>query len=183
MSKAQIASQRFSVSDYLGWPENERWELIGGIAYNMSPAPSIRHQDIAGGIYTLLRGRLKGKSCRPFIAPVDVILSESDVVQPDVLVVCDPAKITPNNIQGAPDLVVEVLSPNTSRRDLREKKALYQQAGVAEYLVIDPLELYVQAFRLEEGGQYGEGKIFGPDEILPLCLLQEEGVPLAEIFT
>ena len=121
-------TDRYTVADYLSWDDGERWELIGGVAYNMSPAPTIRHHDIGINFYSLLRNRLQGKPCKPFIAPVDVVLSDEDVVQPDVLVVCDPAKITPKNIQGAPDFVLEVLSPSTSRKDLREKKALYERA-------------------------------------------------------
>jgi len=173
---------RHTVADYMGWDDGERWELIDGVAYNMSPAPAIRHQDIALNFGTLLRNRLQGKLCKPFIAPVDVVLSEHDVVQPDVFVVCEPSKITPKNIQGAPDFVLEVLSPSTSRKDMREKKALYERADVAEYLVLDPLELYALLFRLDESGRYGAGEVYGPDESLPLRVLGGEAVDLGEIF-
>jgi Uma2 family endonuclease len=106
---AQPASERrFSWTDYQGWPEGERWELIDGRAYNMSPAPTIKHQSVAGQLYAMIVQRLRGKPCRPFIAPTDVKFSEFDVVQPDILVVCDPNKITRTHIEGAPDLVVEI---------------------------------------------------------------------------
>ena len=108
-------STRYTVADYMNWPDEERWELIDGVAYDMSPAPTIKHQNIAGGIYSMLREKLKGKTCQPFIAPVVVVLSVVDVVQPDVIVVCDPNKITERNIQGPPDWVAEVLSPSTAR--------------------------------------------------------------------
>jgi len=136
-----IANQqqaRYTVADYLNWPDDERWELIAGEVYNMSPAPTVKHQSIVGDFYNQLKQQLKGKSCVPYVAPLDVVLSDNDVVQPDVLVVCDPAKITEKNIQGAPDLVVEVLSPGTALKDMREKKALYERSGVREYVVIDP---------------------------------------------
>ncbi|CAG0990491.1 hypothetical protein GPROT1_02970 [Gammaproteobacteria bacterium] len=175
-------NQRYTVADYMGWDDGERWELIDGVAYNMSPAPTIRHHDLGTNFYSLLRNRLKGKPCKPFIAPVDVVLSDHDVVQPDALVVCYPSKITPKNIQGAPDFVLEVLSPSTSRKDLREKKALYERAGVAEYLVLDPLELYALLFRLGESGRYGAGEVYGPDESLTLRILGEEAVDLREVF-
>jgi Uma2 family endonuclease len=113
---------------------------------------------------------------------VDVVLSDHDVVQPDALVVCDPTKITPKNIQGAPDFVVEVLSPSTSRKDLREKKALYERSGVAEYLVLDPLERYAQLFRLDTEGRYTAGEIYGPDESFVLQILGGEALDLGEIF-
>ena len=98
----------YTVADYMSWPDAERLELIAGEIYNMSHAPTIKHQGIVGNFYNQLKQQLKGTSWIPFIAPVDVVLSNDDVVQPDVLVVCDPAKITEKNIQGAPDLVVEV---------------------------------------------------------------------------
>jgi len=175
-------TQCYTVADYLSWDDDERWELIDGVAYNMSPAPTIKHQDIALNFASLLRNRLKGKPCKPFIAPVDVVLSEHDVVQPDALVVCDPKKITPKNILGAPDFVLEVLSPSTSRKDMREKKALYERAGVAEYLVLDPLELYALLFRLDAEGRYGAGEVYGPEESLVLQILGDEAVDLAEVF-
>lgn len=181
-ARPQDLISRYTVADYLTWPDDERWELIDGVAYSMAPAPTVKHQGIAGRFYSRLEQRLSGKTCRPFIAPVDVVLSESNVVQPDVFVVCDPAKITDKNIQGAPDLVVEVLSPATATRDLREKKALYMSAGVREYLIVDPLELYVQRFRLDDNGHYGEGEIFAPREELPLVSLDGCVVPLWEIF-
>lgn len=181
-ARPQDLISRYTVADYLTWPDDERWELIDGVAYAMAPAPNTRHQDITLNFAAFFKEKLKGKTCRPFIAPVDVVLSEGDVVQPDVFVVCDPAKITDKNIQGAPDLVVEVLSPATAARDLREKKALYQRVGVPEYVVIDPLELYVQRFRLDENGHYGEGEIFAPREELPLVSLDGCVVPLWEIF-
>lgn len=173
---------RYTVTDYLTWPDEERWELIDGIAYNMSPAPNIKHQNIVGELYSRLLQKLRGKPCKPFIAPVDVVLSEIDVVQPDVFVVCDPVKITEKNIQGAPDLVVEVLSPRTVAKDLREKKTLYERSGVSEYLVLDPLERYAQRYRLGANRLYGAPEIFAAGETLTLASLPEFDIPLWEIF-
>lgn len=116
------AAQKYTWSDYLTWPAEERWEIIDGVAYNMTPAPSVRHQTVAAKLVSQLEQKLKNKRCKPFIAPVDVVLSEYDIVQPDVFVVCDKSKITEANIQGAPDLVIEILSPATAIKDLREKK-------------------------------------------------------------
>lgn len=124
-----FAAPLYTVQDYLAWDDESRWELIEGVAYNMSPAPSVKHHDLSVNLYSFLRDKLKGKPCKPFIAPVDVILSERDVVQPDVFVVCDPCKINDKDIQGTPDFIAEVLSPGTSRKDLREKKALISVAA------------------------------------------------------
>ena len=121
MTVVRKDTHKYSYSDYLTWPDEERWEIIDGETYNMTPAPSIKHQSIVGEFYALLKQRLSGKPCRPFIAPTDVVLSEYDVVQPDIIVVCNEKKITESNIQGAPDLVVEVLSPATALKDKREK--------------------------------------------------------------
>ncbi len=116
------------------------------------------------------------------MAPTDVRLSETDVVQPDILVVCDPGKITPSHIEGAPELVVEILSPGTSAKDLREKKWLYQRSGVREYIVVDPLELYVQRFLLSADGRYGEPEVFGPEDVISLVVLDGLTVDLREIL-
>jgi Uma2 family endonuclease len=173
---------RYTWTDYLTWPDDERWEIIDGVAYSMAAAPSTRHQLVGGNLFSALHRNLRGSRCTPFIAPTDVRLSETDVVQPDILVVCDPAKITPSHIEGAPDLVVEVLSPSTSAKDLREKKRLYQRAGVAEYLVVDPLEMYAQRYALSAEGCYGEPEIFGAQETLPLLRLEGVVIALWEVF-
>lgn len=175
-------NDRYTWVDYQTWPDGERWELIDGVAYDMSPAPSIQHQAVAGRIFSRLERQLSGQRCTPLIAPTDVRLSDTDVVQPDILVVCDSAKITLSHIEGAPDLVVEVLSPSTASKDLREKKRLYQQAGVREYLVVDPLELYVQRFLLSVEGRYGEPDILGPREVLSLTVLEGVEIALWEVF-
>lgn len=138
--------RRYTWQDYQTWPEDERWEIIGGVAYAMAPAPSTRHQLVAVNLLTKFSHHLSGRPCKPFIAPTDVRLSDTDVVQPDILVVCDPAKIRETHIEGPPEVVVEILAPNTSAKDLREKKALYERAGVQEYVVVDPLENYAIRF-------------------------------------
>ncbi len=181
-SVPRLDQSHFSIVDYLSWPDNERWELIAGAPYNMSPAPGISHQNVVINMAAWLKAALKDKACKVFVASVDVILSEYDVVQPDVLVVCHPDKIGEKAIHGAPDLVFEVLSPGTALKDMREKKALYESAGVSEYVVIDPLENYVQRFVLTHEGQYTIAEVFGIDETLPLLSLPGLAVPLTEIF-
>ena len=148
----------------------------------MTPAPTTRHQNIVYNVSFILKSKLLNKSCRPFVAPTDVVLSEYDVVQPDVFVVCDEKKITEANIQGAPDLIVEVLSPATALKDKREKKNLYEKYGVKEYIIVDPAAQYVERFLLEEGGLYVKSEIFGPKEVLPLVSLKEIEIPLWELF-
>lgn len=172
---------RFTWREYQTWTDEERWEIIDGIAYAMSPAPSTQHQTVAGNLFVTFKQACAGKPCKPFIAPTDVKLSDRDVVQPDILVVCDPTKITPSHIEGAPDVVVEILSPHTSAKDLREKKALYERAGVKEYLIVDPLEHYAIRF-LNGADGYDKGTVFGPDQMLAIATLEGVEVPLWEVF-
>lgn len=175
------SEEKFSYADYLTWPDDERWEIINGEAYNMTPAPSVKHQKIAGSFFSFLYQKLKDKPCKPFIAPTDVVLSEYDVVQPDVFVVCDTGKITEANIQGAPDLVIELLSPSTSLKDKREKKDLYEKHGVKEYILMDPVGLYAERFVLQDG-KFTGSEVFGAKETLALSSIEGIDVPLWEIF-
>lgn len=156
--------QHHTYTDYLGWPEDVRYELIDGEAFLMAPpAPTISHQTVTGEIYFQLRLALDGKPCVPLIAPVDVRLPKADeadnaidtVVQPDVMVVCDAAKISERGVRGAPDWVVEVLSPNTASHDQITKRRTYERAGVAEYWLVHPTDRVLTVYRLENGA-YGK---------------------------
>ncbi|OGW44863.1 MAG: hypothetical protein A2X57_11945 [Nitrospirae bacterium GWD2_57_8] len=172
---------KFTVKDYVTWPDDERWEIIGGEAYDMTPAPTPRHQTIVVNFGSLFKTALKGASCRVFIAPTDVVFSEYDVVQPDVFVVCDEKKITAANIQGAPDLVVEVLSPSTSIKDKRDKKALYERFGVREYIIAYPEDLFIERYRLVDG-KFGEADVVGAQENVTLAFVDGVEIPLWEVF-
>ena len=131
----------YTIDDYLALPDDQRVELIDGVIYDMS-APTPPHQLIGGEIYALLREFLLRKkgSCVPFIAPVDVQLDKDNktMVQPDVCVLCDRSKINRARIFGAPDFVVEVLSPSTKMKDILIKMKKYHSAGVREYWMVDP---------------------------------------------
>jgi len=181
MARHTTAGSLHTWEDYLTWPDEERWEIIGGVAYPMVPAPSTKHQSVTLNLATSLRTSLIGRPCRPFAAPSDVKLSDLDVVQPDILVVCDASKILPTHIEGAPDLVIEVLSPTTSAKDLRQKKALYEHAGVVEYLVVDPLEHYGILFLNGPEG-FDKGTVFASDEVVVFVTLEGLAVPLWEVF-
>lgn len=172
---------KYTFQDYLTWPDEERWEIIDGVAFNMTPAPGSKHQLIVGSVYRVIGNQLVRKTCTAFIAPTDVVLSDYDVVQPDVFVVCDKKKITDANIQGAPDLVIEVLSPSTTLKDKREKKTLYEKYGVKEYIIIAPLEKYVERTLLEDG-KFSRPEIFGPRDILVLRSLEGVEIKLEEVF-
>lgn len=133
----------YTYADYLSWDERERIELIDGEPV-MQAAPSTAHQEVTGNLYLALRQFLKGKPCKAYLAPLSVRLnpqeddSDTTVLEPDIFVVCDEKKVSKSGCVGAPDLVVEVISPSTARIDRVVKFRKYQQAGVREYWMIDP---------------------------------------------
>lgn len=178
---AKKIDAKCTYEDYCKWGNEERWELIDGVPYNMTPAPTLKHQIISRNLLTRLTVFLAGKTCQPFAAPTDVVFDEYNVVQPDILVVCNKEKLSGANIQGAPDLVVEILSPSTSRKDRREKMALYERFGVREYIVIDPANETVERF-VHTDGRYGSPDVFGWDETMTMTVFPELELNLWEIF-
>jgi Uma2 family endonuclease len=146
---------RFTYRQYRTWPGTERWELIEGHAWSMSPAPIRIHQKLSGRLFHWICTYLEGRPCEAYEAPFDVLFpegAESDdeidtVVQPDVVVYCDKSKLTRTGARGAPDLVIEILSPSTSKKDQHEKFALYQRHDVREYWVVDPAGEWLCVYR------------------------------------
>ena len=184
MGLALRKEKHYSYADYLTWPDDARYELIDGEAFLMAPAPLIEHQEVAGDVYHQLRNQLDGKPCRPYIAPVDVRLPRADeadaaidtVVQPDVLVVCDPAKIDRRGVRGAPDWLLEVLSPSTAAHDQIAKRRTYERAGVREYWLVHPGDRTLTVYVLENG-QYGRPEIYELKDATPIGVLP--GVSIA----
>ncbi len=171
------SDHRYTYKEYCSWPDDERWELIDGVAYNMSPAPTSNHQRLSFELARQIGNFLESRHCKAFSAPFDVFLpvfpikSENEidtVVQPDISVICDKSKIIEKGCLGAPDLIIEILSPSTSKRDLNEKFGLYERSGVKEYWVVDPGNKYIRVFHLQtEGknsGKYDEGELVPPAE-------------------
>jgi Uma2 family endonuclease len=183
--------RRYTYADYRAWPDDERWELIDGVAWNMSPAPSTRHQEILGELYLQVAPSLKGTPCRVFLAPFDVLLPETsiqrendvpNVVQPDLTVVSETSRITERGCFGAPDWVVEILSPWTLKKDLDAKFALNERSGIREYWVIDPGSRTVHVYRREASGRYGDPLILEGDAQVPCPVSPGTVVRLAELF-
>lgn len=153
---------RYTYADYCRWNDDQRWELIDGVAYLMAPAPTPVHQIIAFEIAHQIRNALQDKPCTVLVSPIDVRLPKpgqaddqvDTVVQPDVLVVCDPAKIDPRGVKGAPDWLVEVLSPSTASHDQIRKRQVYEHAGVLEYWLVHPVDRVLTIYRLDQG-RYG----------------------------
>lgn len=133
----------YTVEDYVAWPEDQRIELIDGVIYDVA-APTGIHQMIGGEIFVELRNYIRRNNgkCIPFYSPIDVQLDMDDktMVQPDILILCDRNKFKDGRICGAPDFIVEVLSPSTRKKDMIKKLSKYQAAGVKEYWIVDPQE-------------------------------------------
>ena len=184
MGLALRTEKHYTYADYLQWPDDTRYELIDGEAFRMAPTPPIEHQEIAGEVYCQLANQLDGQPCRPYIAPVDVRLPRKDeadaaidtVVQPDVLVVCDPHKIDRRGVRGAPDWVLEVLSPSTAAHDQIAKRRTYERAGVREYWLVHPSDRTLTVYALDNG-QYGRPDIYELKDETPIGVLP--GVAIA----
>lgn len=157
MNLPQMKSHGHTVEDWKTW--EGRWELINGVAYDMTPAPSVEHQRVSMRFSLVIGTALEDAKkkagsgdCECFAAPIDLYLpDQQSVFQPDLLIVCDPSKVAPHGIVGVPDLVVEILSPSTASRDTVKKRWAYEAAGVPEYLIVDPVEKFGTLLRLEGG--------------------------------
>ncbi len=139
-------TKTYSYADYLKWQFEERVELIKGKIFKVSPAPNYAHQSISSDIHGFLWSFLRGKECKVFSAPFDVLLtlrSKDDqdittVLQPDICVICDLSKTDKRGCVGAPDIIVEILSPGNNAKEMISKYEVYEQAGVREYWVVSP---------------------------------------------
>jgi Uma2 family endonuclease len=189
---ARKADRHYTYGDYRTWPDDERWELIHGVAWNMSPAPGLPHQRVSGELHGRIRDFLRahGTRCEVFAAPVDVFLpgrpdqpdDEVDtVVQPDIVVLCGRPSITQRGVWGAPEWLIEILSPHTSRKDMKEKLELYEAHGVQEYWIVDPGNRYVHVYRLE-GSRYGEPSVHVEPAVVPSATIEGLEIPLAQLF-
>ena len=169
-SAAVYGRQLFSYADYLTWPEDEMKEIINGVVYAFS-APFRRHVVATGAFFGRAWNHIKQKKgkCQIYTAPFDVRLPKNgetandkiyNVVQPDICVVCDRSKLDEKGCIGAPDLVVEVNSPSTGKRDLNQKFFLYESSGVREYWVVYPEAQAVTVFLLQPNGKYDDGTTY-----------------------
>jgi Uma2 family endonuclease len=157
----------------------------------MTPVPSPRHQEILGALYLQFAAYLKDKPCRVYLAPFDVRLPEGreeeslikTVVQPDLTVICDRAKLDNKGCKGAPDLAIEITSPHTAAKDAKLKLALYEKVGVKEFWLVYPLDTVVMVFTLNNHGKYDKPAIFTQDDQVPVGIFSEElSVDLGQVF-
>lgn len=174
---------KHTIDDYMRLPEGERVELIDGELL-VSPSPLICHQDAGAEIFVRMRAWAKERKLgKVFIAPTDVVLSRYDVVQPDILFISNERRsiVTKANVQGAPDLIAEVLSPGTRKRDLVAKKALYERHGVKEYWIVDPRGKMIEAFDLHDRKLVSRG-VFSGAENLESSTMAGFTLPVEAVF-
>jgi Uma2 family endonuclease len=165
----------YTYEDYRGFPEDLRCEILDGEIFDMTPAPTTIHQAVTVRIVHLLERDMesKGYPCRVFVAPTDVILSDKDVVQPDVLLVCDRSKIKEAGIFGTPDVLFEVLSPSTETKDRKKKRNQFERFGVREYFIVHPDRQYVEKYTLDTG-VYKKPEIYEEEEIFRIDTIELE---------
>jgi Uma2 family endonuclease len=183
-------NKTYTYADYLTWQFDEFVELIRGKVRRMSPAPKRQHQDILLNISAPLKYALKGQSCRAYVAPFDVRLIKSTpdgdgqistVVQPDICVVCDPQKLDEQGCTGAPNWIIEIVSPGNASHDTKSKFDLYEENGVGEYWIVFPGEQTVSVFLLQDGRYQPHGDFYTPG-LIPVHTLPEFGIEWMDVF-
>ena len=189
---AQMALEQeksYTYGDLIDMDDETRYELYNGELVALA-APLLPHQIITTEIVRQLATYLLGKKCRVLQSPVDVRLFEKEgderrnaktVLQPDALIVCDPKKLDIHGVKGAPDLVIEVLSPSTMKYDLRLKYNLYQKAGVKEYWIVDPEKQIVSVYTLEDG-RYNAAAVYNSQSEILVGVLDDCKIDLRTVF-
>lgn len=190
MNTAIKQNKLYNYADYLTWDDDERWELIEGVPFNMTPAPLRKHQDISIILETKISNFLKDKPCKMYHAPFDVRFSEKDandqsisnVVQPDIVIICNQDKLDERGCNGAPDLIIEIISPSTAAKDSGEKLNLYEKYKVKEYLIVYPEEKMVMQFSLNEKDEYSKPITYGINSTLQSKIFSGLEFDIKEIF-
>ncbi|KXG77526.1 MAG: hypothetical protein PWP45_1008 [Tepidanaerobacteraceae bacterium] len=190
MKSESTKKDKYTYKDYLSWTDDGRWQLIEGIAYDMSPSPSVQHQRVLRKLLVRFDLFLEGKQCEVFSAPFDVRLPEGDekdedvktVVQPDILVVCDESKLDKRGCKGPPDLIVEIVSSSSASMDYIKKLNLYERHGVKEYWIVNPENKTAMIYRLNERKEYEAPEIHSDGDVIESKVLEGFFVNLREIF-
>ena len=181
----------YSYADYLKWQFEERLELIKGKIFKMSPAPAMRHQQISMRLSSEIWHLLKRRECQVFAAPFDVRLPRFDiqsdkeiltVVQPDISVVCDPSKIDEKGCLGAPDWIIEILSPGNTRKEMDNKFDVYEESGVKEYWLVEPNDEVIFVYLLDDDGRYFGTKPSTIGQTLTSTTLPDFTIDLNQLF-
>ncbi|MDI1233116.1 MAG: Uma2 family endonuclease [bacterium] len=180
-------NKTYTYADYMRWMFKERVELIKGKIVKMSPAPNNKHQELSFKLTGLFYNLFNKHSCKVYAAPFDVILpvsspkKDSTIVQPDLCVVCDLSKLESHGCHGAPDLIIEILSPGNSKHDLNTKFKLYEESGVKEYWVVNPFNETIHLYVLENNFYKGLHP-FTKDEIIQSTVFSNLKISVNSVF-
>lgn len=196
-------TKKYTYADYLAWQFKERVELIKGKVFKMPPSPSDEHQRISGAIHGIIWSFLRNRPCQVRHAPYDVRLAISNevpisekrkkaalsltddqietVVQPDITVICDAAKIDKKGCMGSPDLVIEILSEGNNKADVDEKFNIYEGAGITEYWIVHPTEQTITVYTLQNK-KYVGSKPYAAGETIRSQVLKGLDFQVAEVF-
>jgi len=180
--------QLFTWGDYMTWPDDERWELIDGVAYQMAPA-STNHQRIVRRLLTEFEIYLKGKTCEVFDflgvrLPKENERDEyiKDALIPDISVICDSKKLDDAGCRGAPDLIIEILSPSTAAIDMKIKRLKYENAGVKEYWIVDIPHRTVQIYKLNDSNKYSVSEVYTTEDKIKVGIFEDLEIEMSHIF-
>ena len=192
MSVAKKLDERYNYADYLTWTdEDERWEIIEGVPYMMSPSPTRKHQKVSMQLSLIIGNYLKEKSCEIYSAPFDVRLLDKSkyedeiftVVQPDISVICDKEKLDEKGCLGSPDMIIEILSPSTAKKDKIDKFYLYEKYGVKEYWLVELDNEIITVFKLQNNGLYGRPDIYSVEnKKIKVGIFDDLEIDLEEVF-
>ncbi|MFZ3588511.1 Uma2 family endonuclease [Bacillus sp. DJP31] len=182
-------NDNFTYAEYLTLDDNVKYEVIDEQIYNLSPSPTLKHQDVVTQLSVDFGLYLRGKKCRLFVSPIDVCLSDeteilnkvTEWVAPDLVVVCDTSKIGNKRIVDSPDLVVEVLSPSTAKKDKLVKFNRYERADIKEYWIVDPIHETVDVYFLNKGSYQHVGTYFKGDHV-PVNIFEDFSIDLSNVF-
>lgn len=183
-------NKQYTYKDYLSWQLKERVELIKGYIFRIAAAPIRDHQKISGKIFRAFSTFLDNKNCEVYYAPFDVRFydtedpdkSISNVVEPDISVICDEEKLDERGCLGAPDLILEILSPSTTEKDLTYKYELYESHSVKEYWVVSPTEKTLMIYTLDQSGTYQPSRLFVRGDVVRSSVLDGFVLDLSNVF-
>lgn len=183
-------NKKYTYADYLTWSEGERYEIIDGVPY-MQAAPTWQHQAVLMELSRQFANYLRNKTCMVFTSPFDLRLPEdnkqndddvTNVLKPDIVVVCDRSGLRKTGYYGAPDLIVEIVSSSTIRRDKLEKFNKYEKAGVKEYWIVEPEGKIVSVFVLQDSKRYGRPEIYADEDKVKITIFDDLIIDLKPVF-
>ncbi|KJR48107.1 hypothetical protein UF75_1460 [Desulfosporosinus sp. I2] len=183
--------KKYTYADYLTYPEDERWEIFDGVPL-MQAAPAPIHQEILMELSKQIAVYLTGKTCKIYPAPFCVRLPEGyekddkevkNIVEPDISIICDKFKIDEMGCNGAPDMIIEIISPSSIKKDRFLKFNMYEKAGVKEYWIVEPDQKLVSVFLLQTNGRFSRPEMYTDEDSINVSIFPDLVINLSTVFT